>query len=278
MPANPQLDYFRALVIDDEQLPLTEAAFAIAQDAYPQLDVQAELLRLDAWGQELSKSIPKHAPPAYRLKTLRHFFYDHLGFKGNSGQYYDVANSYLHKVVERRCGIPITLAVLLIELGKQIGLRIEGVSFPGHFLVKVLPYQGFMDEVLIDPFTGGAEKRDAVQERLQRTLSQRAAALQNTDALLAIAQPRMILVRMLSNLKGIYSEMESLRNLLAIQERLVILLPDAAEAKRDRGFLHAKLSNKDLANNDLNAYLAARPDAADKQEVQRALSALYSQL
>jgi regulator of sirC expression with transglutaminase-like and TPR domain len=231
-------------------------------------------VRLDAWGQELAKSIPNNAPPAYRLKALSHFFYEHLGFKGNSGQYYDVANSYLHKVVERRCGIPITLAVLLIELGKQAGLRIEGVSFPGHFLVKVLPYQGIMDEVLIDPFTGGAEKRDAVQERLQRTLSKSADTALNTDALLAIAQPRMILVRMLSNLKGIYSEMESLRNLLAIQERLVILLPDAIEAMRDRGLLHAQLSNKELAANDLNTYLAARPDAADRQAVQQALLSL----
>jgi regulator of sirC expression with transglutaminase-like and TPR domain len=272
--ANPLLDYFRVLVNDDEQLPLTEAAFAIAQDAYPQLDVQSELVRLDTWGEELVSSIPKNAPPAYRLKALRHFFYGHLGFTGNSGQYYDVANSYLHKVVERRCGIPITLAVLLIELGKQIGLRIEGVSFPGHFLVKVLPYQGDMDEVLIDPFTGGAEKRASVQERLQRTSSRNADSPLDTNALLEIAQPRTILVRMLSNLKGIYAEMESFRNLLAIQERLIILMPDAAEAVRDRGFLHAKLANKALAEGDLTTYISIRPDAADKHQVQEILSTL----
>jgi regulator of sirC expression with transglutaminase-like and TPR domain len=269
----PHLDYFRCLVADDAQLPLTEAAFAIAQDAYPQLDVQSELVRLDVWGKEIRSAIPKDAPPAYRLRALRQFFYEHLGFKGNRDQFYDVGNSYLHKVIDNRRGIPITLAVLLMELGNQAGLRVEGISFPGHFLVKVLPQEGVMDEVIIDPFTGGAEKRDNLEERLTRQAERSGHSLP-TEAMLEIAPPRYILVRMLRNLQGIYRHLESWRNLLAVQERIMILLPEATEELRERGLLHARLSNRDAAITDLQAYLHARPFARDRDEIERKLSAL----
>lgn len=270
----PHLDYFRSLVADDATLPLTEAAFAIAQDAYPQLDVQSELVRLDVWGKEIRKAIPKDAPPAFRLRALRQFFYEHLSFKGNRDQFYDVSNSYLHKVIDNRRGIPITLAVLLMELGTQAGLQVEGISFPGHFLVKVQPpvgtHDGLMDEVIIDPFTGGAEKRDSLEERLIRQAERSGQSLP-TEALLEIAPPRFILVRMLRNLQGIYRHLESWRNLLAVQERIMILLPEATEELRERGLLHAKLGNRDAATSDLHAYLNARPFARDRDEIERKL-------
>jgi regulator of sirC expression with transglutaminase-like and TPR domain len=269
----PHLDYFRSLVADDAQLPLTEAAFAIAQDAYPQLDVQSELVRLDVWGKEIRSAIPKDAPPAYRLRALRQFFYEHLGFKGNRDQFYDVGNSYLHKVIDNRRGIPITLAVLLMELGSQAGLRVEGISFPGHFLVKVLPQDGVMDEVIIDPFTGGAERRDNLEERLTRQAERSGQSLP-TEALLEITPPRYILVRMLRNLQGIYRHLESWRNLLAVQERIMILLPEATEELRERGLLHARLGNREWAMDDFNAYLSARPFARDRQAIERKLMEL----
>ncbi len=269
----PQLDYFRALVADDSQLPLTEAAFAIAQDAYPQLDVQTELVKLDVWGQELRSAIPFDAPAAYRLRALRHFFYEQLGFKGNNGQYYDVNNSYLHKVIDNRRGIPITLAVVLMELATQAGLRLEGVSFPGHFLVKVLPEPGVMDEVIIDPFSGGAEKRESLEDRLTRQ-AERSGQSMPVDAMLEAAPPRFILVRMLRNLQGIYRHLESWRNLLAVQERLMILMPQATEELRERGLLHARLNQRELAVADFNAYLMARPFARDREEIERKLLSL----
>lgn len=274
---NPQLEYFRALVADDAQLPLTEAAFAIAQDAYPQLDVQSELVRLDVWGKELRRAIPAEAPPAFRLRALREFFYEHLAFKGNRDQYYDVSNSYLHKVIDNRRGIPITLAVLLMELGAQAGLQMQGISFPGHFLVKVQPLPGtpagIMEDVIIDPFTGGAEKRDSLEERLSRQAERSGQALP-TEALLEVAPARFILVRMLRNLQGIYRHLESWRNLLAVQERIMILLPEATEELRERGLLHARLGNRELAITDLNDYLNARPFARDREEIEKRLMSL----
>lgn len=272
----PQLDYFRALVADDAQLPLTEAAFAIAQDAYPQLDVQTELVKLDSWAHELRSAIPAAAPPAFRLRALREFFYEHLGFKGNRDQYYDVNNSYLHKVVDNRRGIPITLAVLLKELGEQAGLRVEGISFPGHFLVKILPQPDqltLMDEVIIDPFTGGAEKRDNLETRLLRQASLSGQHMP-VEALLEVAPPRFILVRMLRNLQGIYRHLESWRNLLAVQERIMILLPEATVELRERGLLHERLGNLDAAKADFNAYLNARPFAKDRENIERKLLGL----
>jgi regulator of sirC expression with transglutaminase-like and TPR domain len=270
---NPHLDYFAALVRDDAQLPLTEAAIALAQDAYPQLDVQTELVTLDAWGQQLRERIAFDAPPAFRLRALRRFFYDELGFKGNREHYYDPANSYLNRVMITRRGIPISLAVLLLELGQQAGLQMHGIAFPGHFLLKVSAKVGEMHEIILDPFSGAAERRESLEERLA---AQAAAAGQRVqlELLLRNASPRAVLVRMLRNLQAVYRHLQSWRNLLAVQHRLVILLPDAPAERRERGLLHARLGERDEAIEDLQFYLQAMPQADDTPQMREQLQAL----
>lgn len=263
---NPHLDYFAALVSDDAQLPLTEAAISLAHDAYPQLDVQGELITLDTWGRQLRAAIPFDAPPAYRLRALRKFFFDELGFKGNRDHYYDPSNSYLNRVMVTRRGIPISLALLLLELGQQAGLSMEGVSFPGHFLLKVTPRNGVMEEVILDPFTGAAERREQLEERLSAQAAAAGHPL-HVQALLQSTPPRAVLARMLRNLQGIYRHLQSWRNLLAVQERLVILLPHEPIERRERGLVHARLNERDEALADLQAYLDARPQAEDAAQV-----------
>ena len=129
------LDYFATLVVDDGSLPLIEAAASIAQDDYPELDVQAVLADIDRLAAKLKRRIAHDAAPLQRLRLLNRYFFQELAFGGNVNDYYDTDNSYLHAVLASRRGIPITLATLYIELATQIGLPAQGVSFPGHFLI-----------------------------------------------------------------------------------------------------------------------------------------------
>ena len=151
MTSTKVLDYFASLVADDDAIPLTETALAIAQDAYPDLDLQAELAALDVLALRLKRRIAEGTAAIQRLRLLNHFFYRDLGFGPNANDYYDPDNSYLNVVLKQRRGIPISLAVLYMELGQQIGLPLKGVAFPSHFLVRMTIPAG---EVVLDPLTG----------------------------------------------------------------------------------------------------------------------------
>jgi regulator of sirC expression with transglutaminase-like and TPR domain len=232
-----QLDYFTSLVAEDEHFPLTEAAVAVAQHAYPDLDVQGVLDKIDQWGNKLKKQITPDTPPIQRLQLLKHFFYQELGFGPNPNDFYAPENSYLHQIIENRRGIPISLAVLMMELGQQIGLNIRGVSFPNHFMMRISLQQG---EIIMDPLTGDSLSKNQLQEMLDPYLDAkgyRGELSLPLNIFLRASSPREILSRFMRNLKMIYSEDERWERLLGIQERLVILLPDSTEEIRDRGLI-----------------------------------------
>ena len=261
------LGYFSSLVADDASLSLIEAAASIAQDEFPDLDTQAVLGEIDTLADRLRRRIPADAVPVQRLRWLNRYFFQELGFAGNVNDYYDPRNSYLHSVLETRRGIPITLAVLYIELATQIGLTARGVSFPGHFLVKLRMHTGQQHgEVVIDPFTGHSLSRDELDELLG-PYKRSHGLLGDFDAPLGLflqaAPPRDVLARMLRNLKEIYRGASDWPRALAVAHRLVILLPHTWEERRDRGLVLAELGQWQLAVDDLNAYLDHRPDADD---------------
>ena len=270
------LDYFATLVADDASLSLVEAAAAIAQDDFPQLDTQAVLADIDALAERLRRRIPADAVPVQRLRWLNRFFFQELGFAGNVNDYYDPGNSYLHTVLATRRGIPITLAVLYIELATQIGLTARGVSFPGHFLVKLRMPEG---EVVIDPFSGHSLSREELDELLLPYKRTR-GLLGEFDAPLGLflqaAPARDVVARMLRNLKEIHRSAEDWPRLLAVQRRLVILLPQAWDEYRDRGLVHAELGHDDEAVSDLAAYLEHAYDAADRDAIAARLAELRS--
>ena len=268
------LEYFAALVADDASLSLVEAAAAIAQDDYPALDTQAVLSEIDALAARLKRRLPADAVPVQRLRWLNRFFFQELGFAGNVNNYYDPNNSYLHCVLETRRGIPITLAVLYIELATQIGLTARGVSFPGHFLVKLKMPQG---EVVIDPFTGQSLSRDELNELLAPYKRDR--GLQGDfdvplGLFLQAATAREVLARMLRNLKEIHRGTADVPRLLAVLERLVVLLPQIWEERRDRGIVYAELGDDVAASRDLTLYLENVPDAQDRQAIAERLAHL----
>ncbi len=257
------LEYFASLVADDASFSLTEAAVSIAQDEYPALDAQGVLDSIDELAQRLKRRIPGDAVPVQRLRFLNRYFFQELGFAGNVNDYYDQDNSYLHRVLETRRGIPITLAVLYIELATQVGLTARGVSFPGHFLVKLRMPKG---EVVIDPFSGHSLSREELDERLQPY--RRSQGLTGDfevplGLFLQAAPPRDVVARMLRNLKEIHRTAEDWPRLLAVMNRLVVLLPQAWEERRDRGLTHAELGDYRAACDDLAAYLEHRPAADD---------------
>jgi len=271
------LDYFATLVAEDASLPLTEAAVSIAQDEFPQLDTQAVLAEIDALAVRLKRRIPADAVPVQRLRWLNRFFFQELGFAGNVNNYYDPRNSYLHTVLSTRHGIPISLAVLYIELATQIGLTARGVSFPGHFLVKLRMPEG---EVVVDPFTGRSLSREQLDELLAPYKRNRGLS-GDFDAPLGLflqaAPAREVLARMLRNLKEIHRSAEDWPRLLAVMDRLVVLLPQAWEERRDRGLARAELGLDETAANDLAVYLEHAQGAEDHAAIRERLAGMSGQ-
>jgi regulator of sirC expression with transglutaminase-like and TPR domain len=274
LQAPTQLEYFASLVAEDASLSLLEAAVSVAQDEYPSLDTQDVLGRIDTLAERLRQRIPSDAAALQRLRTVNRYFFEELGFAGNVNDYYDARNSYISDVIRSRRGIPITLAILYVELATQIGLDAAGVSFPGHFLVKLRMPRG---EVIIDPFSGQSLSREDLDERLDPYRRQRGLTGDFEAPLglfLQAAPPRDVLARLLRNLKEIHSSARDWTRLLPVQERLVILLPRVWEERRDRGVVLEHLGQHARAIDDLNAYLQQRPQAQDAAAVTRRVSEL----
>ncbi len=268
------LEYFESLVADDAHFPLLEAATAVAHVDYPSLDVQGTLATVDEFAAKLAARVPADAAPMRRLRLLNHYFFRELGFAGNVNNYYDVGNSYIHRVLETRLGIPITLALIYIELAAPLGLHVRGVSFPGHFLVKLKLPGG---EAVIDPFTGRSLSREELEERLV-PYRRRQGLVGEFDAPLGLflqaATPREVMARMLGNLKEVHLTREDWPRLLAVQDRLIRVLPMAWEERRDRGMTYGELSDIDAAIDDLEQYLLHRMQAEDAHSVRERLEEL----
>ncbi|MDB6001469.1 MAG: transglutaminase [Rhizobacter sp.] len=268
------LEYFTTLVADDASLSLLECAVSIAQDEFPTLDTEGVLAEVDAMAEKLKRRIPPDAVPLLRLRLLNRYFFQELGFGGNVNDYYDPRNSYLHSVLSTRRGIPITLAVVYLEIAGQVGLTARGVSFPGHFLVKLRMPGG---EVVIDPFTGHSLSREELEELLMPY--RRSQGLEGDfevplGLFLQAASPREVIARMLRNLKEIHRSAHDWPRLVGVLNRLVVLLPDALEERRDRGLAHAQLGHFEPAERDLNAYLAQTGRLEDRDAIEARLAVL----
>ena len=257
------LEYFGSLVQSDDEFPLLEAACCVAQDEYPELDVQQVLGEVDQLLARLKRRLPADAAALQRLRMLNQFFFRDLSFGGNVNDYCDPDNSYLNVVLRTRRGNQIALAVLWIELAQGLGLHARGVCFPGHFMVKVNLPKG---QVVIDPFTGQSLSREELSERLE-PYKRRSGLVDEFEVPLGLylqaAPPRDILARMLRNLKEIHRAQEDWQRLIAVQNRLLVLLPEAWAEYRDRGLAHAEQGHTHLAVIDLETYLVHAQDALD---------------
>lgn len=252
-------------------LPLLEAAASVALYARQDFDPAQVVQTVRAWGERLRARIAPDASSVSRLRMLNHFYFDELGFGPDEHDYYCVDNSYLHRVVERRAGIPITLSLLYIEIGRAIGLKLAGVGFPGHFLVKLAMSEGAL---FIDVFGRGQTlSAEALRARLKAVL--RGSAEPPLAPYLRAASEREILARLLRNLKAIHADKGDWQALLEIQHRLVALLPNVPEERRDRAFVFERLQCPRAAAEDLSAYLATRPEPGDARKLRPRLAELW---
>ena len=271
------LQYFASLVQSDTHFPLLEAAISLAQDEYPDLDVQQTLSDVDQLQARLKRRIPADATALQKLRLLSQFFFRDLGFGGNVNDYYDPDNSYLNSILQTRRGIPISLAVLWLELANGLGLNARGVAFPGHFMVKVNLPKG---QVVIDPFSGHSLSREELAERLEPFKKQRGLD-ESMDAPLGLylqsAPSRDIISRMLRNLKEIHKTQEDWQRLIAVSNRLIVLHPDAWGEYRDRGLALAVQGQVALAVPDLELYLAHAHNALDLDVVAQRVARLRQQ-
>lgn len=252
-----------------EDIELCEAALVIAAQEYPGLDIVAYLARIDEMGATLRSRLRQDIGSTERILALNRYLFDELGFRSNVADYYDPRNSFLNDVIDRRLGIPITLSLVYLAVGRRIGLVLHGVSFPGHFLVKCTVRDGV---VVLDPYARGASlSLDDLQQRLRALRGGAEVSPEGARRMLAVAGAKEILARMLRNLKGVYLERRDLPRALAAADRIVELEPGAADEYRDRARIYLDLECVRAALSDLRTYLMLKPAAEDAAVVQRSV-------
>ncbi|MFO0760693.1 MAG: transglutaminase-like domain-containing protein [Byssovorax sp.] len=222
----------------DDEIDLVEGALLLAEIDHPGVDHARARSILDELGRGAKAAIARaeaehqaeEAPDmrdVRRLEGALRYLYEQAGFRGNGEDYYDPKNSFLDEVLSRRTGIPITLAVVLIEVGRRAGLDLRGVSFPGHFLVRAETPMGLL---IVDPFGGRLLSRAELRALFARATGQdREPEAEQLEA----AGPRQILLRMLANLRGIYRSRGDMDHLRAVLERMDVLAP-SEELRRER--------------------------------------------
>ena len=264
MPPDDTAGLSRLLEQPEDCIDLGRAALALARVEYPDLNVSAELARLDELALRAAPRVKADADPAGRVAALRSFLAGECGFRGNEEDYYDPGNSLLNEVLGRRTGIPITLSVVYMEVSRRLGIRLRGVGLPGHFLVR-------SDDppLFLDPFHGGrivtaADCRRMIERMYQGQMEFRAEFLAPVSA-------KYIVLRMLNNLRGIYLDRQQLPKALAVVEMALEITPDSPDDLKQRGLLHYRLHHNRQARADLESYLFLNPRSADAAEVKRML-------
>ena len=250
---------------------LARAALLVASEEYPQLCVDLYLARLDQVAEEVKDRLANETAPLVVLDEVIRTLYVRRKLSGNRDAYYDPRNSFLNDVLDRGVGIPLTLAIVLLEVGWRLDLPLEGVNFPGHFLVR---YAGSEVRLLIDPFDGG---RIRFEDEAQQLLDQGyGGVVAMRSSFLRHASRREMLVRLLTNLKGIYARVGDDGRALAVVDRLLMIRPTAPPESRSRGMLLARLGRHEEAVRQLEAYLRVSPTAKDRDQVLEVVQALRS--
>jgi regulator of sirC expression with transglutaminase-like and TPR domain len=243
---------------DDADLDLGEAALAVAAGHYEQLDVGAYIARLDDLAAGARKRVRRFRRPEKMLSALNSYLFDDLGFHGDRENYYDPSNSFLNEVLDRRAGLPITLSILYVAIGRRIGLPVAGVGMPLHFIVK---YVGAEREIFIDPFYDGEFLTpEQCQQRVESIVG---CPIVFERSYLEATPKRVILYRLLNNLKQIYKRRDEPGRAGRVVDQMLVVAPDSPDDIRDRGLLYLKENALSKGIAWLERYLERHPDAAD---------------
>lgn len=260
---------------EDGRIDLARAALLIAaeEQIIKQIDINESLAALDRMGAEVRRRIETEND-LEPWEVLNHFLFAEIGFAGNQEDYYDPRNSLLNVVLERRTGIPLTLSLIYMEVGKRAGIEVEGVGMPGHFIIRVKA--GVDAHILVDPFHGVVVDEDDCQARLDQTYAGQIPL--RADHLRA-ATSREILVRLLSNLKAIYLKRNLPKEALAAVERILLLTPRNLAEHRDRGLLLSQLGRQIEALPELKFYLRSAPENDEAaSQVREALKSVHQKI
>jgi len=248
--------------LPDEKIDLAASALLVAAGEYTDLDIQRELGHLDGLASAAKRRLTGERDALADANSLSRYLFDEVGFRGNRDAYYEPQNSYLNDVLARRLGLPLTLSLLYIEVGKRLGLGFEGVGMPGHYLVRHCEET----RLCIDPFNGGVLlSEDECAARLRETMG-RTDLVWDPNYLRPIGN-RDTLVRMLRNIKQAYLRLDDAMRMIRTIDYLLALQPSLAEERRDRGLLRYRLGDHAAALDDLSAYLRDAPDNQDAPAV-----------
>jgi len=270
--AEPPATFEQLAALPDECIDVAVGAALIARDTYATLDVGRLLRRIDEMSAPLAaRALPLLAPED-QADAVSHYIFDQLGFRGNEQDYYDPKNSLLPDVLDRKLGIPITLALIYCEVARRAGVRARGVSFPGHFLVRVDPAGRDDSPVMVDPFLGGRRlDPSSLQKLLERASSTQKLSVQEHSV---PASARTMLVRMLINLKWVHATRGDFARALLALDRIISLTPDSVAALRERGLLAARLGSMEAARADLSRLLELAPQGPDAGSIRKQLEEL----
>lgn len=264
---------FAALVgqeVEDERIDLVRAALTIAQTEYPNVDIDAYHGRIEELARRVKLLVPDLGDPSESIAALNRVLFEEEGFRGNTEDYYDPRNSFLNDVLERKLGIPITLAVVYMEVAHRVGFPLVGVGMPGHFLLKHYDVEG--REILIDPFNRGSILTAKDCQRALDEIYGGQMPLQ-PEFLMAVSR-RQVLVRMLNNLKSIYLSGRNFRKALPIVDLILAIYPRSPEDVKQRALLRWSLGQTRGALADLDDYLKMSPDASDADEIRQTAASL----
>ena len=246
---------------DDDTLPLLGTALLIARDEYPALDPGQYDALAQSHADGLRDDVAAIDSLPLKMQAINQRLFDEIGYTGNHDEYYDPRNSYLNEVFDRRLGNPISLAMVQMEVARRLGLPLDGVSFPGHFLVRLPVDDGVL---VMDPFNRGRPlDEDELRRRARPHLG---GEMPDDEALYQILNPasnRAMLTRMLRNLHGVYADLDDWERAVRCADRILRLSPDNAEALRDRGLGYFKLGHRLGARADIARYLQLHPQAPD---------------
>ena len=277
MTKKPQTDpFFSFANLDSNEVELATGALLIAQSEYRELNIENYLSQLDEMADAVRERIQEATLPEQHITELNRYLFQEKGFTGNTDNYYALGNNFLNFVLDKRTGIPITLGVVYIEVGRRAGLPLVGVNFPGHFLVR---YQREHLDILLDVFENGSFMcEDALRAKLQETHGE---SVPLESSMLTEATDKEILARILRNLTRAYTLLENYDKALTAAERITWLLPNAAADYRLLGYLQYKNHAYGEGIAAFETYLQlsdAPPDATaverNIQHLQRLLSRL----
>ena len=254
-------------------LDIVEAAFWVAAEEYPDLEVKREVARVHILSAEGARLVESLENPFAKLDGIRRYIYEELGFRGNALNYNDPRNSFLNEVLNRRIGIPLTISIIFMAVAEAAGFNPRGVNLPGHFVIRLTYGER---NILVDPYHGGQViTQDDCRELVRKTTARPSLfKLTQLDGI----DDRAIIGRMLLNLKHVYLELEDNKRALGVVNRMLLIKPGDPSEIRDRGLLQARIGRLGPAIDDLEHYLSTAPKRHDSRSVRGRLSWLRQRL